>query len=238
MTKNKILPALLVIFSSLFLSACGKKDSSQQITPTPTPRLIQLSADQKPYISLIPRADGHLLTLKIDRIPEDFVEIEYEVLYLATDQGIEIEKGLGDTIKVDSPSIERELLLGTESCTHGCKYKYDEGITGGTVTLTLVSKDSQVTTYESKFTLLSGAQIKQQSKLDLPSENFEISALPTNKAEYFVLLKNYGIPKGSSVDSVFSVFSSGTGQGSVKSITPDSITKEDTSKISGDYLVN
>ena len=51
------------------------------------------------------------------------------------DGNMEIEKGLGDTIKDVGTTIERKLLLGTESCTNGCKYKYDEGVSGGTISL-------------------------------------------------------------------------------------------------------
>jgi hypothetical protein len=238
MQKQKILLPALILFSAFLFSACGAKKNNQTATPTPTPRLIELKPQDKPYISLTPRADGHLLTLKIDRIPTDFVEIEYELIYTAVDQGNEIEKGLGDTLKVDSSSIQRELLLGTESCTNGCKYKYDEGITGGSIVLTLISKDDQVTTYESDFTLTSSSQIKKSGKLVLPSANLEISATPANTSEFFVLFKNYGIPFGSNAKEVYSVFGSVGGKGTVKSISPDTVTKQDLKTISGDYLIN
>ena len=42
-----------------------------------------------------------------------------------------MEKGVGDTVKLTSNSFEKDLLLGTESCTNGCKYKFDEGVVGG-----------------------------------------------------------------------------------------------------------
>ena len=46
----------------------------------------------------------------------------------------------------------------------------------------------------------------------------------------FVLIKNF--------KPVYSVFSSGNGSGKVSSITPSTVTKENTSLITGDYLIN
>jgi hypothetical protein len=74
---------------------------------------------------------------------------------------MEIEKGLGDTLKVEGTSLSRDLLLGTESCTSGCKYKYDEGITGGTLNITLVTKDGQVAPLQKSFTLKKDTKTKK-----------------------------------------------------------------------------
>lgn len=217
----------LVIASGLFLSACGKAKPTQ-ITPTPTPapRLVEMPLGDRPVISLIPRLDGRELKLKINKIPSGIVQIEYELLYTATDEGNDIEKGVGDTIKIISPDLERDLLLGTSSCTNGCKYKYDENINGGTLTLTFINQNSQVSTFQTPFQFTTGAQIKKTKTLDLPTENFSISI--TNPAsEFFILLKNYR--------NGFSVFSSGSGKGKVTSISPTSVTKTDLNTITGEY---
>ena len=233
-TKKIITNICLIFFSALLFSGCGSKKTTT-IAPTPTPRLIELSPDQRPYISLIPRADGHQLKMIISKIPNNIDQIEYELIYTAKDQNNEIEKGLGDTLKLSGITIERDLLLGTESCTNGCKYKYDEGVTGGTLSITLITKDSQVTTFQSQFALRSSTDLKK-GKLDLSTENFSITATPSTKDEFFVLLKNYGIPSGSNAKNAYSVFSSKSGKGAVTSISPDSISKSDKNQINGDYL--
>jgi hypothetical protein len=217
----------LVVISGLLFSACGsKKEIVTTPTPTPTPRLIEIPLEDRPIISLIPRVDGRELKLKITKIPAGINQIEYELLYTATDEGNDIEKGVGDTIKVVSPDIERDLLLGTSSCTNGCKYKYDENVTGGTLTLTFINQNSQVSTFQTPFQFITGAQIKKTKTLTLPTENFSISV--ANPApEFFVLLKNYR--------NNFSVFSSGHGKGKVTSISPTSFTKTDTNTITGEY---
>lgn len=152
--------ALVLLFSSFFLSACGKKVAPTPIQTTSTPKSIEFKNEEKPTISLIPRADGHELKLKIENIPQNITQIEYELLYTAADNGLEIEKGVGDTVKLDSRNIERDLLLGTASCTNGCKYKYDEGISNGTLSLTFITADNQIASYEGSFTLTTSGKNK------------------------------------------------------------------------------
>jgi len=147
---------LTIVLSTLFLSACGKKEPVKEVSPTPIPREMSLTEDQKPQISLTPRQDGHQLTLVISKIPSTFSHVEYEVIYSAVDGGLEIEKGVSGNVEakeIVNGSFERKILLGTESCTNGCKYKYDEGVVGGTVILTLNTVDNQVASMESNFKL-------------------------------------------------------------------------------------
>jgi len=193
---------LTILFSAIVLSACGKA-AVVKVTPTPTPKLVEMALDKRPTVSLVPRDDGHMLYLKISKIPSDISSIEYEVLYTAKDNSAEIEKGLGDTIKEVTSNIERNLLLGTESCTNGCKYKYDEGVTGGTIMISFINSNGQVSTFESPFILKSGAQLKSEGELKLTTENFSVKPKSTvSPKDFYILQKNY---KGG-----YSVYSNGT----------------------------
>lgn len=232
-TKLKIvLTVLMVAFTSFAFSACTKKSKTAPIEPTPTPKLLELEAKDKPYISLTPRQDGHELKLKIINIPDFVEQIEYELIYLAVDEDIEMEKGVGDTIKVTSSTIERDLLLGTASCTNGCKYKYDTGVTGGTLSLSLITSNNQVATFETPFTLTAASDLKT-----LSVEDFSVSATTKTK-DFFVVLRNYGTKDKSTVSSIYSIFSSGSGSGKISSVSPQNATKDDKNIISGDYLIN
>lgn len=221
---KKILFLLLAAFT---LTACGNKTAQNKITPTPAPKLVDMPLSERPYISLIPRADGHMIYLKIDGIPSYIKQIEYELLYTAVDSGNEIEKGVGDTIKDIKGSIERSLLLGTESCTNGCKYKYDEGIIGGTIALTFISQDGQISTYDAPFTLKTGAEIKKAGSISLSIVNFSVKASPSDKL-YYILVKNYA-------KKAYSIFSSGLSTAKYISIDPSTVTKSD-QLLTGDYL--
>lgn len=190
------------MFSTFLLSGCGKKTTQTQVTPTPIPRALELKDNEKPIISLIPRADGHEIKMKIENIPEFITNIEYELLYTAQDNGLEMEKGVGDTLKIEGKSIERDLLLGTASCTNGCKYKYDTGINGGTLTLTLITKDGQAATIESPFALTDTATIKKDAGINLSKENYKLPLTGSISGnDFYIMLKNNG---------QYSVFSSGS----------------------------
>ena len=194
---------ILVLACALILSACGSQTAVIAPTATPAPKLVEMAMNDRPKIILTPRQDGHMLYLKINKISANISQIDYELLYDAGDNGAQIEKGLSDTIKDASADVSRDLLLGTESCTSGCKYNYDAGVTGGTLTMTFTTKNGQVSTFVTPFTLNSTADIKKSGEIKLPTENFSVK--PKTKltgSDYFLLMKNYL--------GGYTVFSSGT----------------------------
>ncbi len=152
---NKKILSLLFI-SSLILAACNKPAPT---APAPTPttvkkaKLSQVTFDKPALVSLTSRTDGRELNLTISSIPSEVKKIEYELLYKAKDGSKEIEKGTGDTINTITDPIERQILLGTKSCTSGCKYKYDDGVFEGSLKITYLTQDNGVNIYESGWTL-------------------------------------------------------------------------------------
>lgn len=198
---------ILIVFSLFFLSACGKKNTPTP-TPTPAPKLVEMELQYRPEISLTPRADGHELFLKIGKISDIISKIEYEITYLATDNNLEIEKGASGIIESSELSLgkaDRKILLGTESCTSGCKYKYDAGVSGGNLNLIFTLKNGQISMFETPFILRSTADLKKAGNLLVWSEeNFTYT--PKSKlsgSHYFIAHKNY-------LDGSYLVTSSGS----------------------------
>lgn len=180
----------LLLIPTVLLSSCGPKKVETNNEPTPTvAKLIELTPEEQPYIKLIPRADGHELKLVVQKINSNVSEIEYELIYTAQDNGMEIEKGVSGNIAVTNGSVQRDLLLGTSSCTNGCKYKYDTGVSSGSLSLTLITSSGQVSTYETPFSLKSAADLKKDKSIGLPSENFSTTITPKT-GEYYVIIKN------------------------------------------------
>ena len=232
MNKFKILSLTLVIIaSSFFLSACGKKktETNNNQTTKTAPKELVLSDSEKPIITLSPRDDGHELKLKIDNIPTNITQVEYELIYSSNEDGLTMEKGVGDTVKISSKSIEKDLLLGTSSCTNGCKYKYDEGVSQGTLSLVFYTDDNQSATYETPFVLKTSAEINKAGGFSL-DDTFSVKATTTTKTDYFVVIKNY--------PQYYSVFSNGKGTGKISTIQPTTVTKSETSSLTGNYSIN
>jgi hypothetical protein len=187
--KTKI---FLIIAASVLLAACGSASSTTKITPTPTSKVVEMPVENRPLVSLTPSADGHYLDLKLEGVPSSITSIEYEVLYDANSNGSQIEKGIGDTIKLITSTIEKNLLLGTESCTSGCKYSYDTGIVGGQVTINFIDTNGQESTFDTPYTLNTTADINKSSAITLTADNFSVK--PKTKltgSDYFILMQNY-----------------------------------------------
>ena len=231
MNKFKIISLTLVVFlSSFILSGCRKKTPQAQTETRTIPKELTIADNEKPIIALIPRADGHELKLKVTNIPTVITQVEYELIYSAKDNGLEMEKGVGDTVKLTSNSFEKDLLLGTESCTNGCKYKFDEGVVGGVLSLTFYTEDNQTAVFETPFTLATSTDIKKSGSLSLDLENFSINATTTTKNDFFILIKNYR--------PYYSVFSNGNGAAKITKISPETVIKENINSLVGDYLIN
>lgn len=235
---NKLIKTLglvaIIISSSFLLSACGKKTTPEEVKTTPKTtksKPIELTAEEKPDISLTPTSDGHTLALKVKKIPTKFTTADYELIYTAKDGNIEIEKGVSGTIKLTGTSFEKnDILLGTASCTNGCKYKYDEGVDSGTLTLTLTTDNKEYTNFETPFALINGTTLNKNKKITITSENFVINGTATSKSDYFIAIKNF--------NGNYSVFSSGTGKGKITSIEPTTVTKTDLNSLTGDYTIS
>ena len=160
---KKTTAIILVVFLSLgiigglfFLTFKNKKSSLSSSKPTPTPQQImeELPAEKLPLVWLTPSADKHEVTLEIKNI-KNATSLEYELTYLSK----EIPRGVVGTInlKEQETSILRKILLG--SCSRNV-CRYDEGVTGGTLTLRLRGLEGL---------------IKATGDFDLQSKNHQIA---------------------------------------------------------------
>lgn len=204
--KQFSLPLLLVIASGILLTGCsigGSKNTDQvgkptitQPTPQPT-KSVQESIIVRPYISLLPGSDGHRLTLKMVKIPLVIKSFEYELIYFADFEGNKIERGVDSGGRpvdlLGKTDYTKEFLLGSESCSTGkCKYRYDEGVTEGTLTLKFIS-DKGIDKFITSFRLQNTISAKEG--LSTGDGGFLFN--PTGKINGIALtIQTAGLPKG------------------------------------------
>ncbi len=147
MKKRILLAGLLA--SVVILSGCSLRKNSKagnlpEAEPTPVPtRPIEQSIKERPYVTLLPTADRHWVTMEIKNIPKGTTGIDYDLIYLADFEGSKIERGVstGGVPAGLSGATEysKKILFGSASCTTGvCKYKYDENVNEGTLAIKLV----------------------------------------------------------------------------------------------------
>jgi len=174
---------LLLILGGAFWFLRGGKQAEPEEKPEQLAP--EWSLEERPYITLTPREDGHEFKLRIEGI-KDTELIDYELVYFAND----ISRGVTGTIELEGKtSVERDLLLG--SCSRNV-CKYDENVTEGTLSLRFQNSEGQVRKYELAFHLQTG----DEAEVGLTSGdgNFSfLGELPTDG--YFLTLSTVGLPK-------------------------------------------
>lgn len=186
------------------LSGCGEKtekETQQTISPTLTAiavKPVDQAIKERPYVILQPGSDIHRLKFSIKNIPLGIKTIEYELTYFADFEGNKLERGINGT---GSPvekggvleySPMEEILFGTASCTTGkCKYKYDENVTEGMLTLTLVGANGKEK-YNSAFRIQKGKEAKDVFTTGDGVFSLTSSGLPANGV--YLIISSVGVP--------------------------------------------
>lgn len=202
---RKYLPFALPILGILillggFLYIRGRQDVNPSQEDEET--LIQVPLEERPVAALTPTADGHTLTLLISKLEIEAASLDYELLYELSDGRTQ---GVPGSIDITGQeSIERELLLGSESSG---KKRYDEGVEKGTLTLRFRNdKGKLIAKFATDFHLQS--KTKALSTVD-GKFTYTLDKVPT--AGFFVTMDTFGVPEmptGTVSDGPYGVFGS------------------------------
>lgn len=210
---NKILPIVLavalggVVVFGVFkvLQSFGKPETrvvDSKNNKKAEEVLRELPIEERPFVSLIPRADGHELHMTITKIPSDAGTIEYKLVYKDA-KGI--SQGVPGTVKAQF-SIERDLVLGT--CSSG-KCRYDEGVEEGNFTIRLRNVDGKlIAKLETPFYLQKGGK-----ELNFLDGSFSLTAGNLSKNAYYLTMSTLGLPgqvSGKVVGKPYGVFTKGS----------------------------
>ena len=196
--KKTVLISFLIL-GFVFLSGCGKKKIEtppSQIIPTAVPtRPVEETIGERPYVSLLPSFDGHWLTLEIKNIIKGTTGLDYELTYFADVEGSKIERGVttgGIPVELNGQSdFSKKLLLGSASCTTGtCKYKYDENVTEGMLTIKLIGSGAEK--YESAFKIQKGKEAATGFSAGDGVFLLKSSGLSANSS--YLIISSVGIP--------------------------------------------
>ncbi len=201
-----IVAVLLIIGGIFWLRAKNRTETTNgeeenQQTTVETPLL------EKPYVALIPRADGKEFTMEISRI-KNAKTIEYELVYES--QGLSrgvigsVELSVGET------EVSRKLLLG--SCSKAV-CKYDEGVEQGSLTLRFRGTEG-TRKFTTDFRLQQGG--KELISID---ENFKLTG-KFNASTFYITMPTIGLPEEMEekvIAGPYGIFTAGSS--SVKSST-------------------
>lgn len=209
---QKVLPIFGIVALGLALIVGGVwffTRSKEDVTPAGGKRtqdqvVKELPIEERPFVSLTPRADGREFHLTISNIPSGTESVEYELVYKVASG---VTQGVPGTVKLSGKSsIERDLLLGT--CSSG-KCRYDEGVEQGTFTLRLRDSDGKlITKLETEFHL-------QQDGKSLTSSDgkFSITSSSLGKSTFYLTMNTFGLPDetpGKVVSGPYGAFTKGS----------------------------
>jgi len=199
---KKLVPIIvLVLILATGATAYGFKKISGRTskaktapTPTPTPP-IEETINERPFVSLLPTADGHWVTLEVKNLPKGTQGMEYDLIYLADVEGSKIERGVttgGKPIELNGAvEYSKKILLGSASCTTGvCKYKYDENVSEGTLMIKVIGRETAE--YKTAYRLQRGAEAKTDG-FSTGDGNFRLTATLPAKTLYLTT-STIGVP--------------------------------------------
>jgi hypothetical protein len=123
-----VIAVLLIAVGAIFIMRGKRVTETSNNNQQNQQETVETPLEERPFVSLTPRADGKEFTLDITRI-KNTQTIEYEMVYES--QGL--SRGVIGSVDLNGEDkIERKLLLG--SCSKNV-CKYDEGVEQGTLTL-------------------------------------------------------------------------------------------------------
>ncbi|NIO21708.1 MAG: hypothetical protein GTN76_13505, partial [Candidatus Aenigmarchaeota archaeon] len=201
---KRYLPIIIVVLVILLIVGGfwfwrSRRASQEESGLEPEGVLIETTLEERPYITLTPSSDGHWLTIDVTRI-QDAESLEYELLYEteggATQGSISSVKLKGET------TYSKRILLGSESSG---KFKYDEGVTQGTVTVRLRGGPG-TRKFITDFHLQRG-----DDELTSIDGKFTISGTLSSTA-FYVTMHTVGLPEefeGEVITGPYGAFSSG-----------------------------
>lgn len=210
---KKILPfiagGIVIIVAVVGLLIRGtNKTSDTSDTSNDSANAPILSESQWPAISLTPTENpdvsgsmGHWLDFKVEKINvAKAASMDYLLVYSTSDGG---QQGVPGSVKLTGDSVEKKLLLGSESSG---KYRYDAGVETGTMTITFRdSNGKSLGKLTTDFHLQSGV-----TELTSVDAIFKYTLTKTAKNVYFVTMKTYAEPAATSVvwQNTYGVFAS------------------------------
>jgi hypothetical protein len=204
MNLKKYLPlilvgvGLLVLVGAFFMVKNARNNGNVDEEET----VKEIPVEERPIVSLVPSADGHYLKLSIAQIKvKKAASLDYELLYTLPDGRTQ---GVPGTVKLTGADVIKDLLLGSESSG---KFRYDEGVDGGTITLRFRDEKGKLLgKLSTKFAMQSNT-----TTLSMPDGEFKYELDKKSAGVFFVTMMTFAEPNPSSVvvyENGYAVFAS------------------------------
>lgn len=168
-----------------------------------------IAVEERPYLQIIPHADGHNLSLVVNEVNKTASSAEYELEYQA---GSLLQGAFGQFSVTSLPATEK-VLLG--SCSAGGACSFHEDVQGGTLLTRFEGPESYA--LKSRWKYIDNVDKKTAFSSQDAKFQLESSDLKTNR--FLVIFNTAGYPEGldgTPVSELYSLTSSSKLEGDAK----------------------
>jgi hypothetical protein len=147
----------------------------------------QIDISERPYVTIVPQADGRNLDLVVNQVKKDANSVEYELEYQA---GTLLQGAFGLIELTSFPSTTR-ILLG--SCSAGGACTYHEDVQGGSLVLRFEGTQTYALKQEWRYFDNYGST---QSEFASKDAKFQVESADLGDQRFVVIYNSPGYPEG------------------------------------------
>lgn len=159
---------------------------------------------ERPYLTLLPSADGHYITIGIENLKKEAGEMSYEIEY----QTGSMLQGFQGLLSLDKMPSSEKKLFGSQSA--GGAITYHEDIKGGSL-LTRYTEGSEPYALKSDWKYIENT--KRETAFSSKDAKFQIDGKTLAQQRYLIIFNTPGYPEGipgEIASEVYSLTSSGS----------------------------
>jgi len=142
--------------------------------------------EERPYLAIIPEADGRRITIEVNSIRKPASEAEYTVEY----QTGTLVQGFQGLLKLDSIPAAETNLMGSCSAGGACTYHTD--IKGGELTTRFIGDENYSLKTEWKYF----ENKAKETEFSSGDGKFQIASKDLSKVRYIIIGQSSGVPEG------------------------------------------
>ncbi|MBT4124296.1 MAG: hypothetical protein HN981_04865 [Candidatus Pacebacteria bacterium] len=200
------LVVLLLVGGGIFFL---KKDKTSDTPATTQKKKLSLPTNvipvsERPYLTLLPSADGRYITIGIENLKKEAGEMSYEIEY----QTGSMLQGFQGLLSLDKLPSSEKKLFGSQSA--GGAITYHEDIKGGSL-LTRYTEGSEPYALKSDWKYIENT--KRETAFSSKDAKFQIDGKTLAQQRYLIIFNTPGYPEGvpgEVASEVYSLTSSGS----------------------------
>jgi hypothetical protein len=145
-----------------------------------------IPVNERPYVNIVPKADGNHLDINIIHLNKPAKQVEYELEYQS---GSMLQGAMGE-LQLASLPVTEEIFLG--SCSAGGACTYHKDITSGNLLLTFIDSENFAVKTNWRY-FDNTTRLTEVSSWDA---KFQLESTDLSNIRYLIVFNSPGLPTG------------------------------------------